>query len=270
MNFIELQTNRNTIIRGVFIRSSNCNSKTVVVCIPGFECVATTAPKFIRFTNELLSLPSNSIAGVVRYDPTGIGLSDGEYHRTTIDTLVDDLTTIMNYLLVNYEKFSFITHSLGICVLIEYLKLNKQKIEINKMILLAPALNQCELHRYWFMQQKQSNLTWEIFKNNFQESNFVEYLNNHSSDQLKPCRAYEITYEFVRICSTKDYSFALADYQNQILHIHANADPVVPIESVKDRFIHNRIFSSTDHDLEEPNILFEWTKQASKFIYETF
>jgi len=266
MRLIEFKNSRNIILRGILVESTNSISKTAVVCIAGFEGVSSTAPKFIKLTEELLSLSSIPISSIFRYDSTGIGLSDGEYSKMTIDTLVDDLSHAMNYLLKNYTKFIFIGHSLGNCVISQYLNSNVKYFEIDKIILLAPAFNQYDLQRYWYMQELYGFLTWKNFKKDFRESDFQEYLNNKPIGSYKSLRAHKILYEFIRLCSQKDFSFKLNDYQNQILYIHGNQDSIVPIESVKDRFKNIFILNTNDHDLEEPDILQEWIKKAIEFI----
>lgn len=266
MRLIEFKNSRNIILRGVFIESTNSTSKTVLVCIPGFEGISSTAPKFVKLTEQLLSLSLTPIAGVFRYDPTGLGLSDGEFSKITIDTLVDDLFHAMNYLLNNYIKFIFIAHSLGNCVLSRYLNLNFRNIQTEKMILLAPAFNQSELHRYWYLQELDKDLTWKKFQKDFKESDFEEYLNDKPIDACKSKRAHKISYEFIRLCSQENFSFTLNNYQNQILYIHGTHDPVVPIESVKDQFKNTLILNTDDHDLEQPDILEEWTMKAIEFI----
>lgn len=266
MHLIEFKNSRHITLRGVFIESTNSISKTVLVCIPGFEGVSSTAPKFVRLSEKLLSLSPVPIAGVFRYDPTGLGLSDGEFFQITIDTLVDDFTHAMNYLLNKYTKFIFIAHSLGNCILTQYLNSNEKNFEIVKIILLAPAFNQSELHRYWYMQELDENITWKKFQENFKEFDFQEYLNNKPIGSCKIQRAHKILYEFVRLCSKTNFSFKLNQYQNEILHIHGDQDPVVPIESVEDQFQHTLVLHTNDHDLEQPDILNQWTNKAVEFI----
>ncbi|CAF0924761.1 unnamed protein product [Rotaria sordida] len=263
---VEFKNSRNITLRGLLIESINSISKTAVVCVAGFEGLSSTAPKFINLTEELLLLPSTPIASVFRYDPTGIGLSDGKYYKIKIDTLVDDLYHAMKYLLNFYKNFIFIGHSLGSCVITKYINSNRNCFIIEKIILLAPALNQYDLHRYWYMQEKYGFITWENFKRNFNELDFQEYLNSKSIDACKSHRAHKILYEFIRLCSQEDFSFQLNDYQNQILHIHGIQDLIVPIESIKDQFKHTLILNTNDHDLEEPDILQEWTMKAVEFI----
>ncbi|CAF2398970.1 unnamed protein product [Rotaria sp. Silwood2] len=265
-HLVEFKNSRNITLRGILIESTNTISKTAVVCVAGFEGLSSTAPKFINLTEELFLLPSSPVASVFRYDPTGIGLSDGIYYKMTIDTLVDDLSHAMNYLKTFYKSFIFIGHSLGSCVIAKFLNSNQNCFIIEKIILLAPALNQYDLHRYWYMQQIYGFITWENFKKDFHELDFQEYLNNKPIDACKSHRAHKILFEFIRLCSQEDFSFKLNDYQNQILHIHGTQDAIVPIESIKDQFKNTLILNTNDHDLEEPNILQEWTMKAVKFI----
>lgn len=267
---VEFQNSRNLTLRGILVESPTSLSKTVLVCVAGFEGLSSTAPKFINITENILLSAATPVAAVFRYDPTGIGLSDGKYYKTTIDNLVDDLTHAINYLLNSYTKFIFIGHSLGSCIIAQYLKLNEDILNVEKIILLAPALNQYELHRYWYMTQTYGPSTWEKFKNNFNESEFQEYLNNKPIGACKSHRAHKILYEFIRLCSQEDFSSGFKNYQNKTLHIHGNQDPIVPIESIKSPFKYTLVFNSNDHDLEEPDLLEEWTTKAIEFICNNY
>ncbi len=92
MRLIEFKHSRDIILHGILVESTNSISKTVVVCIAGYGGESSTAPEFLKLTEEFFSLSPTPIADVFRYDSTGVGLSDGKYHKMTINTLVDDLS----------------------------------------------------------------------------------------------------------------------------------------------------------------------------------
>ncbi|CAM4801329.1 unnamed protein product [Rotaria magnacalcarata] len=185
------KNSRDINLRCILVESIASASKTVVVCVAGFEGLSSAMPKFINLTKELLLSAATPIAVVFRYDSTDIGLSEGKYYKMTIATLVDDLTHATEYLLNSYKKKTiFFGHSLGSC---------------KKIILLAPALNQYDLHRYC-----------------------------NPIDVCKSYRAHKVLYAFTRLCSQEDFSFKLNDYENHNLHIHGNQDSVVPIEKEPD------------------------------------
>ncbi|CAF3630291.1 unnamed protein product [Rotaria socialis] len=220
---------RDINLRGIVVESITSVSKTVVVCVAGFEGLSSTAPTFLNLTEELLLSAAIPIAEVFRYDSTGIGLSDGKYYKMTIATLVDDLTHAIDYLLNSYKKIIFVGHSLGSCIISQFLNSTGNYFHIEKIILLAPALDQHDLHRY--------------------------------CKPIDVCKSYR-----ARLCSQEDFSFKLNDYENHILHMHGNQDFVVPIESIKRPLKHTLIVNTNDHDLEEPDILQERTIKTVEFI----
>ncbi|CAF2140310.1 unnamed protein product [Rotaria magnacalcarata] len=183
---------RDINLRCILVESIASASKTVVVCVAGFEGLSSAVPKFINLTKELLLSAATPIAVVFRYDSTDIGLSEGKYYKMTIATLVDDLTHATD---------------LGSCVITQFLNSTGNYFHIEKIILLAPALNQYDLHRYC-----------------------------NPIDVCKSYRAHKVLYAFTRLCSQEDFSFKLNDYENHNLHIHGNQDSVVPIESIKRPF----------------------------------
>ncbi|CAM2707313.1 unnamed protein product [Rotaria socialis] len=196
---------RDINLRGIVVESITSVSKTVVVCVAGFEGLSSTAPTFLNLTEELLLSAAIPIAEVFRYDSTGIGLSDGKYYKMTIALC------------------------LGSCIISQFLNSTGNYFHIEKIILLAPALDQHDLHRY--------------------------------CKPIDVCKSYR-----ARLCSQEDFSFKLNDYENHILHMHGNQDFVVPIESIKRPLKHRLIVNTNDHDLEEPDILQEWTIKAVEFI----
>ncbi|CAF1319748.1 unnamed protein product [Rotaria magnacalcarata] len=86
------KNSRDINLRCILVESIASASKTVVVCVAGFEGLSSAVPKFINLIKELLLSAATPIAVVFRYDSTDIGLSEGKYYKMTIATLVDDLT----------------------------------------------------------------------------------------------------------------------------------------------------------------------------------
>ena len=262
---VELKNSRGLTLRGILIETSDSTSGTALVCVPGFEGLSSTAPKFVHLTKALLATSPVPISRIFRYDPTGIGLSDGEYHQSTLDTLVDDLSHVVTYLSASCQSFIFVGHSLGSCVITQFIHSHRD-IHVKKIILLAPALNQHELHRFWYTGAVHQCATWKDYKEKFDEIQFQKYLQEKPSDACKSHRAHRILYDFIRLCSEEDFSNKLTGYADRVLYIHGDRDPIVPIESVKDRFEHTLICQSDDHDLEEPDVADEWIPKAVDFI----
>ena len=264
MRLVEFTNSRQIVLRAIFIEKPEETSALALVCVPGFEGLASTAPKFIQLIDRLRS---SSIAAFVRYDPTGIGLSDGNYRDTLIETLVDDLSTVMNSLRKSYRRFIFVGHSLGSCVISEYLRTHRD-VEVEKILLLAPALNQSELHRYWHLKENGRCSSWNEFQQIFNEEEFQHYLKTTPVDGHRSARSHRISYRFIRECSATNFCFTLKEFDPKVFLIAADRDPVVPLESIKDNFSHRLIVSSDDHDLESPEILDHWVSHAADSIFK--
>ncbi|MBU1167453.1 alpha/beta hydrolase [Patescibacteria group bacterium] len=75
-------------------------------------------------------------------------------------------------------RISVVAHSLGACALATKIEEIKDKVE--KIVLIAPALNQKDLLRYWFVisQMEKSSpdidITWQNYKEYLDENDFVK------------------------------------------------------------------------------------------------
>jgi len=83
--------------------------KTFIIFCHCFTCTKETITTF-----RLSRLLAEHGYGVLRFDFTGLGNSEGEFAATTFSTTQDDLRSAINYLSDNFQPPSFLMgHSLG-------------------------------------------------------------------------------------------------------------------------------------------------------------
>jgi esterase/lipase len=132
------------ILRGILVLKNESNKK-ILLMVGGFEGSATTQKKF-------KTLADNIGFSSFRLDYTGIGLSDGDFSKLSVNNLSLDIkSTIEELNKRGFNQIQVACHSLSSCavsLLASYL---------DKIILFAPALNQKELLRYWFVNSLNEN-----------------------------------------------------------------------------------------------------------------
>lgn len=241
-----LQINNN---RGILVdKKDNKGNKIIVIMIGGFERAATTEKKFKKLADNL-SLSS------FRFDWSGIGLSDGEFSNVTVSSMKKELNSIVKELGKNYKRFMVVAHSLGCCVVAD--------MEFEKKVLIAPALNQKELLRYYFVVSnfKEKEITWDNYRRYLNERKFLKYCKKED----KMTKKNFIGSDYFIENKDKDYSKIIKNNKS-VLHIHGDKDDKVPIESLNVKFINSIIVKGGDHDLERPDMMEQWLPQAIKFI----
>jgi alpha-beta hydrolase superfamily lysophospholipase len=137
------------------------------------------------------------------------------------------------------SKTSIFAHSFGACVLASQLH-HLQVRSLNKLILLAPALNQKALMRYRFVQRK---IKEKNSKKVITRATYTDFLKE--KEFLKDCKLPNRITKYATLHSTfyeelqhSDFSTAFMPYQQQTLHLHGTEDTVVPLESISSTFIH--------------------------------
>lgn len=260
---IEFKNNREDILRGIYTFPENNNSQNCVVCLSGFERSATTEKKFKKVADEI----SKNLRSVFKLDFTGCGLSDGDFRKTTLNSLTADFVGAAQYLeKKGVKKFSIVAHSLGCLVVANQIEQMKNKVE--KIILLSPALNQKELLRYWFVTNKtkkeKSNIeiTWNNYKQYLNEDEFLEDCQKIN----RTTKANFINSDYFLQCKNVDLSDNFKLFSDKILHIHGDKDVVVPLESININFSNQIIIEGGDHDLEKPDYLKQWLGKAVDFL----
>lgn len=260
---LEISNKENQNLRGIISLPDNKIQKGII-CLHGFERCSTTEKKFKALSDSLVE----NMMAVLRLDFTGCGLSDGDFKYTTIDNQATDFVTALKKLReeTGQEKISIVAHSFGACVLAT--KIDEIKDLIEKIILIAPALNQKDLMRYWFVisQMKKSHptieITWDNYKQYVDENAFQKDCKR--SDKIT--KANYIEAKYFQEVKDSDFSDTFNSVKDQVLHIHGSKDVTVPIESVNVKFDNQIIIENGDHDLEKPNQLEQWRTKAVDFL----
>ncbi|EKE20889.1 MAG: hypothetical protein ACD_7C00443G0004 [uncultured bacterium] len=238
--------------------------KMGVICLHGFERCSATEKKFKKLAD---AFAENMIA-TFRFDFSGCGLSDGDFKFTTIERQGLEFLHAINVFWeeIGNKKISIVAHSLGACVLATQIKELKNKIE--KIILVAPALNQKDLLRYWFAisQMKKFNptleVTWKNYKDYFNEKDFIK----DCEKEGKTTKANYINPEYFLTGKEINFSNNFDDESLQILHIHGDTDAAVPIDSLSVKFKNQILVEGGDHDLEKPKQLEQWLQKSVDFV----
>jgi len=260
---LEFSNNEGQNLRGVLVLPSGKIKKSVI-CLHGFERCSTTEKKFKVLSDSL----AERMIATLRFDFSGCGLSDGDFALTTIDRQGNEFIKAVDILTgeTGNNKISIVAHSSGASVLAS--RFEGVKSQIEKIILIAPALNQKDLLRYWFVvsQIKKSNpdieITWKNYRNYLDESAFVKDCQRND----KMAKANYIGAKY--FLETKDFDFSkkLKIPDSDILHIHGSGDTIVPIESLNIKFKNQIIIKNGNHDLEKPNQMNQWVGKAVDFL----
>ena len=260
---LEFPNNENQNLRGI-ITLPNGEIKKSVICLHGFERCSTTEKKFKALSNSL----TERMIAILRFDFSGCGLSDGNFTFSTINRQGNEFIKAVDKLTkeTGSNKISIIAHSLGACVLAN--KIEEAKSQIEKIILIAPALNQKDLLRYWFVvsQMKKSNpdieITWVNYRKYLDESAFIKDCQRDD----KMAKANYIGAKYFLEGKDFDFSEKFKDTDLEILHIHGSNDITVPINSLNVKFENQVIVKNGDHDLEKPDIMELWKSKAVDFL----
>lgn len=235
-----------------------------VICLSGFERSATTEKKFKTLADRM----SEKMLATLRFDFSGLGLSDGDFRFTTIEKQWQDLLSAIEKLWQEIwnSKINIVAHSLGACVLAS--QIEKIKDKIGKIILIAPALNQKELLRYRFTTGQMKKLrpelviTWQNYKTYLNELDFLK--DCEKTDKMS--KANYINSSYFLTNKDIDFSSNFKDFNSQVLHIHWDKDIAVPSESLNINFTNKIIVENWDHDMERPDQFDKWIDEAVKFL----
>lgn len=248
-------------LRGILLRRGT--SERVVLMLHGFERAASTEPKFKHLADAL------GQAGIAsfRLDFTGCALSDGNFQQNTTTSYVEDVHRAIARL---KEKgllpFAVVAHSLAACVLASLDSHDQQEFE--RVVLLAPALNQPQLLRYWFvknMMKKKDPLfrvTWGNYLAFLDEAAFVA--DCERVDRMS--KANFVGAEYFLQNKEHDYSKGLIPLVSRTFLVHGSGDDTVPLESLGINFLNQLIVKNGDHDLERPDLIKQWLPEAVKFL----
>lgn len=204
-------------------------------------------PKFVQIGRKL----AKEEIGVLRFDFSGCGDSEGDFKKLSIQQQVSDLKCAYEFLVkrsnVQKEKIGFLGYSLGAVAV----SLFQVKNPVAKtLILLAPALNQKELIKIWY--KKQEIEKWKRKK----------YLDTPKG---------RIGIRYLR--EAKDYSFIVSKIKVPTLILHGEKDEDLPLkfsEKIFSLLPSNLkkmvVIKGADHHFESDSAKREIIKIISKWL----
>ena len=192
MKLVEFGESQKGVLRGVLQDPKKDSSKGVIF-VGGFERAGTAEPKFRDLASQLYDANVPSL----RFDFSGLGLSERGFVGSTVDNWTGEFGSAYDALVSNtgVTDVYVIAHSLGACIVGKFLEARPGTLKGG--VLIAPAFNQRDLMRYWFVsgQYKKDpdiEVTWGNYRDLLDEDAFQKDAQN-SSKKSK----YNV------ICSTK-------------------------------------------------------------------
>lgn len=262
-SMIEFASKHKDLLRGFLVKPDN-KITSIIIFLHGFDRTSISEKKF-KLLADFLS--KKDIASF-RFDFTGAGVSDGNFKPTTIESMDSDLEQAIMAVQkeTGHKPSGAVAHSLGNCVLAR--NLSKPNTPFARSLLLAPAFNQQQLLRYWFVigQMKENNektaIDWDNFREYLDENSFEDdcQINN------KVARSHYIGSDYFMENKEKNYESELAATHCQLMHVHGDMDGKVPLKSLGRNIENSIIVKGGDHDLEKPEMIKQWLPQAVAFL----
>ncbi len=256
---LEIKKTGNDYFRAILTTNRNTTNE-IAFLLAGFENPATTEKKFKILADELAKADIASL----RIDFEGVGLSDGNFSDFCLDSMKQDLKLLKGHIANNYNfKNQFlVTHSLASVVAPDFAK------SFDKFVLIAPALNQKELLRFWFTRDRMKNENPKVLVN---LNNYKQYLDEdlfqkELSRKDKMTRRNYFPMKYFNEVSDKDFSTGFEKINSKSLVILGEADQDVPIESIKFEINNKFVVKGGDHNLERPKILEGWVREVVRYL----
>ena len=254
---LEFDNQSQELLRGILAAGLDTGPDYAVVMLGGFERAGTADLKFKALADRLAE------AGVAsfRFDASGCGLSDGDFYHQTTESLAAELQRAVACLKsLGYRCFALVGHSQACCAIAQAWP----EIEPARIVLIAPALNQRDLLRLWFVQKKHKDLKidWSNYRQYLDEAEFLA-----DTKQDLVAKSHRLNYQYRFENKDRDYSSGFAAYPaDQLLTILGDNDQVVPAASLNTAFEHMIDVEQGDHDLVRPGALEQWLGQAVAFL----
>lgn len=258
---IEFKNQNKETLRGLFDEAPN---KKGLIFAHGFERTTIEA----KFKNVVDKLKGE--INLFRFDFSGCGLSDGSFEDMTVEKSVFELAEAIKEINKRgIKEISLIGHSLSGCIILEYLK--KELSPIKRVVLLAPALNQKKLLRYWFVKSKMkkegTEITWDNFKDYLQEREFDDYINI----KKRMTSEHELSSGYFLHNKDRDFQEFFNEISldhNNLLVVHGDSDDKVPIQS-NDSIpggVELIVAPGGDHDLQRVDVVSSYLDKITNFI----
>jgi pimeloyl-ACP methyl ester carboxylesterase len=260
---IEFKNWENEVLRGILTIPDSA-PKSGAIFLHGLERNATVEKKFRRMATVLAARGMASF----RFDASGCGLSDGDFQKTTIAKRSQELLAAVDFFgkEFGFKKINFVAHSIGACLLAT--EINILMPMINKIIFIAPALNQKDLLRFYFvrdlMKIKKPELIicWDNYRQYLNEEEFKIAISNND----KMLKWNYIGPKYFLEVESLNFTHCFDEINGRVMHIHGDVDPKVPLESLSVEFPNRIIVKGGDHDLERPDMWQQWFPQAVGFL----
>lgn len=231
-----------------------CECDEMTILMGGFARVATQEKLLAEIAAELRR-PAFIL------DWHGLGRSEGDFRDATVKRLLVDLKrSISHFNSRGVFKFNLIGHSLGACVIA--LAATDRDLKIGKQVLLAPALNQAFLLRYWFAKERGYDFNYakwfgyndQGFRLAMQAEGKVGVVDSywpHENEFQQYCtqgrevKGIKILPDYWQTENFQNYDYP-AD-RSSALHLHGSLDSAVPPMCVELGFIDARLIDGADH-----------------------
>ncbi len=257
---IEFKSGDN-VLRGLWV-DGEVKSKEVVVMLSGFERTAISEKKFKLLADRLAEKGVSSF----RFDYAGFGISDGDFSKTTVASMVEDYLNARKYIeQLDSNPSMVVAHSLSGCVVANLLQAN---ILVEKIVLLAPALNQKDLTRCWFVASAMKlinptlQINWDNYKEYLDEAEFVK----DCQKETRMTKANTISKSYYLENMDNDYIVGYKNNLDKVMLVHGEMDGSVPISSVSTAFTNRIIVKGGDHDLERVDMAKQWVDKCVEFL----
>lgn len=251
---IEFKNHQQETLRGLLDKA---NSSVGIIFIHGMA--NTTIEKKFKLLVDQLKNQHN----LLRFDFSGCGLSDGDFSNFTVKKSAKELSQAIQIFInkTGVKKIILVGHSLGGAIITYYFKKHNPR-NIKKAVLLAPALNQKELLRYYFvkMSNRDKKITWQNYRKFLNEKAFQRSLKNKRIMLKEDFLSNKYLLENYNL----DYSEIVKKLDADTLIVHGDSDDKVPLTS--NNLKPNIIVKGGDHDLSRPDMVKQWLNKTIKFI----
>jgi hypothetical protein len=262
IKLIEFKNQDHEILRGI-LTVPDKKPEFGAIFLQGFERNATVEKKAKSMAIELAK---NNVASL-RFDASGCGLSEGDFSKITLKGRARELLKALEAFRKECGdlKINFVAHSLGMCPLA--LVFGAVESSTNKLVFIAPALNQKDLLRFYFvrdlMKKKNPNakINWQNYRQYLDEGDFLI----DCARRGKMTRENYIKPDYFLEAKDMDFSHSFDDFKDRVLHVHGQFDLSVPLESLNVEFPNRIIVPGGDHDLERPDFWEQWFPKAVEF-----
>ena len=260
IELIEFKNHQKETLRGLI---NKADSKIGVVLIHGFERT-TVESKFKNIINEL-----KGKVNLFRFDFSGCGLSDGKFENITVEKLSKELEKAISVFkkFSNSETIILVSHSFGCCVVLKFMAGKKKKID--KAVFLAPAFNQKELFKYWFVSsnKKERRVVWANFRRYFCQEDFRREMEK----PRRMSKSHFVSNNYFLENENIDYQLLFKDLIKDLkntLIVHGDSDDKVPHESNYNlpEDIGVIKVKGGDHELERMDSVVQYLDKIKKFI----